>query len=182
MSEKVIMQDAYNWNLDRIFKLINQSNPNIAYLWVGSLLTGMFLLQWFFQLQWSWLSNLQHDEVYRQFTGYLLLVYVAMQARLGIKRTRNRATNLRREFDTHKIQGALGPLVFYFHSMEIGYAYQMVLTVVFLGNCLIGYLSPQIVSWRHKFYISIWTIVHVSLAIITIVLMLFHIVIVYQYS
>ena len=157
-------------------------NPNMTYLLLGMGLLSLYAAQLMLELRWEWLAQLQAGEIYRQFTGYLLLSYVLLQARLGIKRVRNQTTALRKEFDMHKIQGVFGPVVFYIHSVEVGYAYQLLLAFVFLGNCIIGYFSPHALQWRNKVYLLSWTITHISLAILTLVLMIFHIYVVYQYS
>ncbi|MDH5407936.1 MAG: hypothetical protein OEY00_04945 [Gammaproteobacteria bacterium] len=165
-----------------ISSLIVSSNPNVTYLVWGMSLLALFAAQLLLGLRWEWLAQLQQGEVYRQFTGYLLLSYVLIQARLGLKRVKNQTTNLVKEFDMHKIQGVFGPLVFYIHSIEVGYAYQLLLAIVFLGNCIIGYFSPHALQWKNKVYLLSWTITHVSLAVLTLFLMIFHIYVVYQYS
>lgn len=157
-------------------------DTNQTYLLLGMTMLALFSAQLLLELRWEWLAQLQEGEVYRQFTGYLLLAYMLLQSRLGLKRVRNQARNLAKEFDTHKIQGILGPVVFYIHSIEVGYAYQMVLAFVFLGNCIIGYFSPHTIQWRSKVYLLSWTITHISLAIMCMVLMIFHIFVVYNYS
>ena len=157
-------------------------NFNMSYLMLGMGLLLLYIAQLMLELRWNWLVQLQQGEVYRQFTGYLLLSYVLLQARLGIKRVGGQTSKLRKEFDMHKIQGVFGPVVFYIHSVEVGYAYQLLLAFVFLGNCIIGYFSPHALQWRNKVYLLSWTITHISLAILTLVLMIFHIYVVYQYS
>ena len=157
-------------------------NNNQLYLMLGIGLLALYSAQLMLELRWEWLASLQQGEFYRQLTGYLLLAYVLMQGRLGLQRLGRQSQQLKKEFELHKIQGVLGPVVFYIHSIEIGYAYQTLLAFVFLGNCIIGYLSPHALQWRHRLYLYSWTIVHISLAILTLVLMLFHIYVVYTYS
>jgi len=157
-------------------------NTDQSYLLLGMGLLALFAAQLLLQLRWSWLAELQAGEFYRQFTGYLLLAYVLLQSRLGYKRNLQRHNRLRKEFDIHKIQGVFGPVVFYIHSIEVGYAYQMLLAFIFLGNCIIGYLNPHALNWRSQAYLISWTVVHISLAILTLGLMLFHIFVVYRYS
>ena len=167
---------------DPILSRLIKRNPNHTYLLFGMSLIALFSAQLMLELRWHWLANLQAGEFYRQFTGYLLLAYVLMQSRLGLKRIRQQTTKLRKAFDIHKLQGVFGPIVFYIHSIEVGYAYQMLLAFVFLGNCIIGYLSPHALQWRSQLYLLSWTLIHISLAILTLGLMLFHIFVVYNYS
>jgi len=171
--------------------ITEQNNPpykamglsdNHSYLLMGSFFLALYFTQLNLSLRWGWLDNLQHGEVYQQITGFLLLAYVIMQGRLGIHRLSKPNMPFRSLLANHKIQGVLGPVLFYVHSMDIGFAYQVVLTFVFLGNSLVGYLSPQAIKLRMKWYILSWTILHIGLAILTLVLMLFHIYVVYYYS
>ena len=152
------------------------------YALIGGLLIFLFAMQAMLNLQWRWLAEIQKIESYRQVTGYLLFIYFGLQLRLGFVRARKRTVGLRREFDLHKWQGMFGPVLFYIHSIHIGYAYQALLTAAFLGNCLIGYLGPHTLPWRHKWYLSGWVMAHVCLAMLALGLMLLHMKIVYQFS
>lgn len=175
------MQKAMQYQ-NRLLACFNKTDSNRTYLMLGMGFLMLFTAQLMLELRWNWLAQLQQVEFYRQFTGYLLLAYVLLQTRLGLKRIRNKVGNLRREFDIHKIQGVFGPLVFYIHSIEVGYAYQMLLAFVFLGNCIIGYFSPHALQWHNRLYLLSWTVIHISLAMLTLALMLFHIFVVYNYS
>lgn len=164
------------------FKKISGLTDNQLYLLTGSLLLVLYFTQLNLSLRWIWLDNLQSGEVYQQITGFLLLAYVIMQGRLGFQRLSKPNMPFRSLLANHKIHGVFAPILFYIHSMDVGFAYQVVLTFVFLGNSLLGYLSPQAIKLRKKWYILSWTILHVGLAILTLTLMLFHIYIVYYYS
>jgi len=164
------------------FNKITGLTDNQTYLLIGSLFLALYFTQLSFNLRWLWLDNLQSNEVYKQITGFLLLAYVTMQGRLGIQRLHNPNMPFRSLLANHKIHGVFGPVLLYIHSMDVGFAYQVVLTFVFLGNSLVGYLSPQAIKLRQKWYALIWTVLHVGLAILTLVLMLFHIYVIYYYS
>ena len=155
---------------------------NQLYLLTGSFFLVLYFTQLNLNLRWEWLDNLQNNEVYQQLTGLLLLAYVIMQGRLGFQRLRKPNMPFRSSLANHKIYGVFGPALFYIHSMDIGFAYQVVLAFVFLGNSLVGYLSPQAIKFRNKWYALSWIILHVGLSILTLVLMLFHIYVVYYYS
>lgn len=155
---------------------------NQIYLLTGLFFLSLYFTQLNFNLRWIWLDSLQNDEVYQQITGFLLLAYVIMQGRLGLQRLNKPNKPFRTLLKNHKIHGVFGPLLFYIHSMDIGFAYQVVLTFVFLGNSLVGYLSPQAIKFRKQWYALSWIILHISLAILTISLMLFHIYVVYNFS
>ena len=160
----------------------SQLTENHGYSLAGTLLIVLYLTQLTFNLRWNWLDNLQSGEVYQQFTGFLLLTYVLMQGRLGLHRFRKQSIKYQTLLEQHKSQGILGPIIFYIHSIDIGFAYQTVLVVVFLANIMVGYLNPQSIAIRNKLYTMSWTILHVGLAMLTLSLMIFHIYIVYYYS
>lgn len=165
----------------RINKISNLSDNHI-YLFVGVFLLVMYFTQLNLNLRWVWLDELQRNEIYQQITGFMLLAYVIMQGRLGFQRLTKPNIPFRSLLANHKIYGVFGPALFYVHSMDVGFAYQVVLTFVFLGNSLLGYLSPQAIKLRVKWYTLSWTILHIGLAILTLALMLFHIFVVYYYS
>lgn len=155
---------------------------NHIYLIVGTFLLALYFTQLNLNLRWVWLDSLQGSEIYQQITGFILLAYVIMQGRLGVQRLTKPNIPFRYLLANHKMIGVFGPALFYIHSMDVGFAYQVVLTFVFLGNSLLGYLSPQAIKLRKKWYALSWTILHIGLAILTLVLMLFHIFVVYYYS
>lgn len=165
-----------------LFNKISKLSDNQIYLIAGTSLLALYFTQLNLNLRWIWLDNLQSGEVYQQITGFLLLAYVIMQGRLGYQRLSNPNKSFRSLLANHKIYGVFGPALFYVHSMDVGFAYQVVLTFVFLGNSLLGYLSPQAIKFRMKWYTLSWTILHIGLAILTLALMLFHIFVVYYYS
>ena len=152
------------------------------YIVVGFSFLLMYLMQVILNLRWEWLDTVQSGEFYRQFTGFLLLAYVLMQSKLGMSRIRESKSLYKDLYRQHRIQGIFGPVILYIHSIDIGFAYQTVLTFIFLGNTLVGYLSPQSIAIRNKIYALSWTILHISLAILTLILMIFHMFIVYYYS
>jgi len=164
------------------FYKISGLTDNHIYLIAGFFLVVLYFTQLNLNLRWLWLDDLQHDEVYQQITGFILLAYVIMQGRLGFQRLKNPNMPFGSILKSHKVYGVFGPALFYVHSMDVGFAYQVVLTFVFLGNSLLGYLSPQAIKLRKKWYTLSWTILHIGLAILTLVLMLFHIYVVYYFS
>ena len=161
---------------------ISKITDNQFYFIAGSVFVSLYLTQLLLNLRWEWLDNLQNDEVYRQLTGFLLFAYVLLQGRLGFKRLQNTSSSIVTLFYSHKIQGVFGPVIFYIHSIEAGFAYQLILTFAFLGNCVVGYLSPQVLLIKNRLYLIGWTILHVGLAILTFLLMFFHMFVVYYYS
>ena len=123
-------------------------------------------------LKWEWLAQLQDVDVFKYATGAGLLSYVGWQWWLFYSRLKRR--NLRRLLSWHQRTGALVPLLFYVHSVGIGYGYLAALSWVFLVNMLVGAASPLGVRINNRYYTASWGAVHVTLAAATVVLGLFH--------
>ena len=123
-------------------------------------------------LRWEWLAQLQTVDVFKYATGAGLLSYVGWQWWLFYSRLKRR--NLRRLLSWHQRTGALVPLLFYVHSVEIGYGYMAALSWVFLVNMLVGAASPLGVRINNRCYTASWGVLHVLLAALTVVLGLFH--------
>ena len=131
-------------------------------------------------LKWEWLAQLQDVDVFKYATGAGLLSYVGWQWWLFYSRVRRR--NLRRLLSWHQRTGALVPLLFYVHSVEIGYGYLAALSWVFLVNMLVGAASPLGVRINNRYYTASWGVLHVSLAALTVFLGLFHVYIAVYYK
>jgi len=153
-----------------------------TYTLVGLALLVLFFLQQGFNLKPLWLAQWQQQEWYRQFSGIVLLAYLLLQWRLGKTKIQNWVGSVARIVHIHKWQGALTPLVFYAHSMQLGYAYQLLLSSVFLGNIVVGMLNPEVVRVAHKAYRPSWLVIHIVLAVLTMLLVVFHLYVVYGYS
>lgn len=148
--------------------------PASAWRWraagVASVL--LYLGQDALDLQWEWLAQRQASDGYKYATGLGLLSYMGWQWGLFYARLRRR--NLRRLLFWHQRTGALAPLLFYVHSVEIGYGYLAVLSWLFLANMLIGAASPLGVRINNRYYTASWGTLHVLLAAATVILALFH--------
>ena len=81
---------------------------------------------------------------------------------------------MRRLLTWHQRTGALVPLLFYVHSVEIGYGYLAALSWVILGNMLVGAASPLGTKVNNRYYTVSWGVIHMSLAAFTVVPGLFH--------
>lgn len=88
----------------------------------------------------------------------------------AVKGKKNSAPNRRSTIRS----GGLAPLLFYVHSIQIGYGYLAVLSWIFLCNMLVGVASPVGINIRSRSYAASWVTIHVMLAILTVVLGLFH--------
>ncbi|MFV1982861.1 MAG: hypothetical protein ACC657_04910 [Thiohalomonadales bacterium] len=161
-------------------KISNSNINSIIYVIIGLIILILYITQLTMDEKFDVLSNFQNNYTYKQVTGYLLLIYVMYQFRLA--KARKNTKLIRYHCCVHKIQGLFAPLVLYVHSMELGYAYQVLLSSLFLTNCLIGLLSPQQLKIAKVSYVNSWLIVHVAIAILIVGLSFYHIFITYWYS
>ncbi|MDE2886222.1 MAG: hypothetical protein OXO53_14170 [Chloroflexota bacterium] len=124
-------------------------------------------------LPWEWLQRMQAVDGFKYATGACLLIYVGWQWRLFITRVR-RKKGSRLMMALHQRSGALAPVLFYLHSVEAGYGYLAVLSWVLLANVVVGAASPAGPLNRGRCYTLSWGTVHVLLAVLTVVLGVFH--------
>lgn len=141
----------------------------------------LFFTQEMLHLKMRWLENLQANDNYKILTGGLLAALVAWLWSLSIQRFRGRIHEAVSSYQTHKKLGALAPFLFYIHSTDFGYAYLRFFSAVFFFNTLIGILNKEIVNIHKKWFTYGWMILHVTLSVLLVVLMFYHIFIVFSY-
>lgn len=150
---------------------------------VGLILLIAFFLQFFLKLEWDWLFQLQHEEMYKRWSGLGLAVFIAFQWLLTLTRTIKRLRKNAMTMQTiHKWLGALSPIFFYIHSMSLGYGYLLLLSYIFFSNTLLGYLNLDVIKNSSDTFFKGWMIVHVALSILVTILMVFHITMVFYYK
>lgn len=150
---------------------------------IGLILLFLFFLQFALDLKWKWLYDLQQEEMFKRWSGFGLGMFILFQWLLTFSRVINKfkkysfkVTNL------HKWIGAISPLFFYIHSMELGYGYLALLAYVFLINTLIGYFNLDVIKSTNETLFKGWMITHVAFSIIVTILMVFHIAVVFYYK
>ncbi|AUS04038.1 hypothetical protein [Pseudotamlana carrageenivorans] len=150
---------------------------------VGLLCLFAYLLQYFLDLQWTWLFELQQDELFKRWSGLVLALFIAFQWLLTftrvIKKFRKHAMTI---LDMHKWIGALSPLLFYIHSMTFGYGYLLMLSYIFFTNTLLGYFNLDVIKNNSDLLFKSWMITHVALSIVVTIIMVFHITMVFYYK
>ena len=155
---------------------------NRAYFILGLVLLVAFFIQDVFDIRWQWLQQLQTDETYKRLSGLALATYLAEQWSLSLMRIWGLSKKARSNYKVHQQLGVLSPLFFYIHSVRIGYAYLFLLSLVYFSNATVGLFNPVFLGIRHKKFSFYWMIVHVSLSLLTVILMFFHIYIVFYYE
>ncbi|GAA4884726.1 hypothetical protein GCM10023311_04000 [Flaviramulus aquimarinus] len=150
---------------------------------LGLVLLSAFFLQFFLKLEWSWLSVLQQQEMYKRWSGLVLALFIMFQWVLTgtrvIKKFRKYAMSMQ---TIHKWLGAVSPLFFYVHSIGLGYGYLLLLSYVFFSNTLLGYLNLDVIKNNSDALFKGWMITHVALSLIVTILVLFHITMVFYYK
>jgi len=152
------------------------------YTLLGVTLLGLFFLQYGYGIKFHWLAHWQHVTLYKQLTGFMLVGYLLLQWQLGMRKMRNKTSRLTRVHHLHKWQGALAPMIYYIHSMELGYAYQLLLSGVYFGNVVVGLFNPEMLNRLPRGYRTGWLIAHIGLAVLTLALVLYHVYVTYWYS
>jgi hypothetical protein len=149
----------------------------------GLILLSAFFLQFFLKLEWSWLLELQQQEMYKRWSGLVLALFIVFQWVLTLTRVVKKFRKYAMSMQTiHKWLGAVSPLFFYVHSMTLGYGYLVLLSYIFFSNTLLGYLNLDVIKNNSDTLFKGWMIAHVALSIIVSVMMVFHITMVFYYK
>lgn len=150
---------------------------------VGLILLCLYIIQFVFKLEWYWLLNLQQEEMYKRWSGLVLALLITFQWGLTLTRVvkKLRAYTLKM-ITIHKWLGALSPLVFYVHSMSMGYGYLLLMSYLFLSNALLGYINLDVIKNKSDWVFKSWMIVHVAFSIVITILMFLHIGVVFYYK
>lgn len=150
---------------------------------IGLILLFLFFLQFALDLKWEWLYKLQQEEMFKRWSGFGLGIFILFQWLLTFSRVIQKFRKYSLKVtQLHKWIGALSPLLFYFHSMELGYGYTALLAYIFLINTVLGYFNLDVIKSANEVLFKGWMIVHVAFSIIVTLLMVFHIGVVFYYK
>ena len=130
----------------------------------------------------QWLHDLQNIEFYKMASGVALAAFLLFQWYLSSLRVRGRLRRAKRQYALHKKVGIWAPVLFYAHSVTLGYAYLLILSSAYFANTLVGLINPQTIRVRSKAYYYTWMIVHVALSVLVIALMVYHLWIALSYE
>ena len=152
-------------------------------IYIGYGLLAFFIIQLILPFQWPYLSEWQANESYRRWSGTALMVYIALQWLLTLFRMRSpvsRTSNLL--LLIHKWIGAFSPLMFFIHSVGLGFGYLLILGSTFFFNFVLGLLNVQIIKSFGNRLFQAWYITHISLSVLITVLAGLHIWVVFYYK
>jgi len=151
------------------------------YSLLGTLLLTAIVIQYSMGWRWDALYTLQMNMAYKQITGFMLFSIFLYQWYLGLSRYQ-KSQNTKSMTIIHRYIGLGLPVLFYFHSLKSGFAYQNMIWFLFLLTCLTAYLHPDIFNSRARKLKQIWFITHISLVSLLTTLLFYHLYIVYAYS
>ncbi len=161
--------------------MINSENKYIA---VGLFLFSAYLLQHMLEWHWDTLLMLQKQEWYRLSSGIALLLLILFQwyfSRIKANPKISAEKSLHHQ-NLHKWIGALSPVIFYLHAAAPGYAYLLVLSILFFSNLLLGLFNYEVVPFKKQWFFKGWMILHVCLSCLITSLILVHIAMVMYYE
>ncbi len=154
-----------------------------GYLYIGITLLLLYIMQAVFEWLWTPLYDYQQEESFKRWSGLGLFIYIAIQWSLTLFRVKkNWEHNSPIIMELHKWMGAFSPVVFYIHSMELGYAYLLILSVTFFANVLIGFINLDVIKTKAYWYFQTWMITHVACSLAISLLAIYHIWIVFYYN
>ena len=108
---------------------------------LGVLLFAFYFSQLASDNIWQLLVVLQRIDLYKQLSGFMILLYVAGQWRLAYLRLSTGASRAAKHLVVHKWLGVLAPILLCLHTVEKGYAYQTLLLVLFIVISITGLLN-----------------------------------------
>lgn len=150
----------------------------ITEFYVGLVLITFYFFQSFTQFSDSFFNTFQSGNVYLQISGFILSGAILQQWLLSS--SQNAALKAKRRI-RHQQVGLLLPILLLVHSTHIGYGYQVLLVAFFIIAFLSGLLNPKFTNSKNPRYYAIWNLVHVSCSSGLIIMLIFHIYIVYAY-
>lgn len=153
-----------------------------SYSIIGAILLTGYLWQYFYHIQWPWLVMMQKNDVYKQISGLIILLFILSQWYLSILRIRNKMAEAFEELNLHRTLGVLAPIFLYFHSSSMGKYYTFLLSAMFLAVFTMGFLHPSVFSIRKQWIIRTWIVGHVGASSLFTLLLGKHIFIVYWYE
>lgn len=141
---------------------------------IGAVLTAGYILQAVAGWQWGLLVMLQERELYKQITGFMLVVLLAAQWRLSTARINGTPKRINQMLSSHRVWGACAPLLLYLHADEFGHAYIRVLSLSLTALLVLGLLYQPVIRCNRALLTSTWLLVHVALASLLVVLIGYH--------
>ncbi len=153
------------------------------FIGIGATLFTLFVLQDVFGVRWSALQEWQSEQDYRRWSGLGVFLVILFQWSLSLVRVVPRWQGKSIVFNTiHHWLGALSPLLFYLHSVQLGFAYLFLLSLTFFGNFLLGMFNLNVLKSKSIVVYQGWMIAHVAFSFFISFITLYHIWVVFYYE
>ena len=153
------------------------------FLIIGLVLFAGYVLQEVLDLRWEMLHGWQDDQMYRRWSGLGLSVVILFQWLLSLVRIVPKWEELSFTFkNIHNWLGAFTPLLFYAHSMELGFAYLFLLSITFFGNFLLGLFNLDLLNSQSPVVFKGWMILHVGFSFFVTFVTVYHVWVVFYYE
>tara|TARA_B110000037_G_scaffold222985_1_gene301086 strand:- start:1598 stop:2065 length:468 start_codon:yes stop_codon:yes gene_type:complete len=151
---------------------------------ISFILFIMYFLQYFFSIKLFFLENLQSIELYKRWSGFILLVLILSQWVLSVLRINNYFNPQRKKLflNIHKWVGVIMPLFLFFHSTEIGYGVLMLLSFVFYINIVIAIINTEDNFIKYPKVFNVWLILHIFFSVALLSFSLIHVWLVFYYN
>ncbi len=153
-----------------------------GYFRIGLGLLVLFVIQQAAGLHPGVLAALQADDLYKQLSGFTLFGFIAYQWYFSLLRVQKALPKAACNAELHKQFGVLAPLLFFFHSLELGHAYQMILSLTFFTVFLTGLFNPETTNIRGSSFRLAWTVMHVGMATLLPFVITYHVFITYWFE
>jgi len=142
-----------------------------------------YILQDVLDFKFSYLENLQSEELFKRWTGLGIALFITFQWFLTFSRItpRFRKHSIKLT-QIHKWIGAFSPILFYIHATSYGYGYLALLSYVFFGNMLLGTINLDVIKSQKEWIFQAWMIIHVTLSLLITIIMFLHIGTVFYYK
>jgi predicted ferric reductase len=149
---------------------------NNSYLIIGPGLILFYVLQNVFFSESQALTVLQSYSNYKIITGLILLLLILVQWSLTLARVgKLKLVQSDTTMSFHKWAGAISPLLLYIHSIKLGNGYLAILSLTFIANLILGFLSIGKIKSISIVYFKTWVLLHTIFSIVVLVLTFFHI-------
>lgn len=157
---------------------------NKPILITGYILIIMYILQYILNVNWEIINKLQGDNVYKKWSGFILLLFILFQWVLTFIRAIFKPSNQKKHLflELHKWIGAISPLIFYLHSVKPGHALLLFLTIIFFTNSIIGLLNAKNDLLKKKWVYNVYLSSHIILSISVLTLSIIHIWVVFKFN
>lgn len=144
----------------------------------------LYFIQYLVPLKFAYLESLQQIELYKKWSGLVLLIFILSQWYLSIMRM-NKDFNANKKtlfLNIHKWIGVILPIAFYAHSTNIGFGVLMLLSIVFYINLAIGLINTDDILSKHPKFFNIWLILHILFSVAVLIISFIHIWLVFYYN